>query len=186
MPVTIIKEDGSGLANANSYATVADGNAYANERLRVDSWTTATDDDKARALIMATRQIDTEIQFNGYKNSQTQALQWPRRLCPDPDSDQMSVILGGAGQIGPYLPENIVPPLVIQATCEQALVNLKAERSGDAQGQGIEEIELEGAMRIKFSNGEAPLPISRDVLHLLDKYGMAIGSGSAVVKLKRA
>jgi hypothetical protein len=185
MAVTLIKETGAGLTNANSYASVADGDAYANERLRATDWTAATSDDKARALIMATRLIDQEIQFNGYKGSQTQALQWPRRLCPDPDSDQLSIILGGSVSSGPYLPENVVPLAVVQATCEMAIQNLKAERLGDSQGEGIKSLEITGALAVEFSQGAAPLAITRDVQNLLAKYGRVVGAGGGVVKLSR-
>ena len=187
MPVTIVKEDGTGLTNANSYASVADGETYANERLKNAAWSNATDDDKARALIMATRQIDNGMQFNGYKNSQSQALQWPRRLCPDPDSDQLSIILGGGDTAGPYLPENVVPPLILQATCEQAVMNLRGDRTGDSQSAGVDKIEIVGAVKIDFSDASTqPLPLSRDVLFMLEKYGNAMGDGGGVVKLQRA
>lgn len=183
---TVTKETGAGLANSNSYASVADGDAYAASRLYSSSWVNATQTQKEQAVIMASRTIDQEIQFNGYKQSQQQAMQWPRRLCPDPDSDENSVILGGGLGGGPYLPENTVPSLVVQATCETALQLLKSDRTGDAQGQGIKRVSLEGAVEVEFAEGmEAPLPITRDALHMLSKYGQAIGAQSGVVKLVR-
>jgi len=65
MTLTLIKEDGTGLADANSYASVADGDAYHAGHLYATAWTAATDVQKAVALVMASRLIDAEWQFNG-------------------------------------------------------------------------------------------------------------------------
>ena len=47
MALTLIKEDGTGRADANSYASVADGNAYHDGHLYASAWTGAGDDQKA-------------------------------------------------------------------------------------------------------------------------------------------
>ena len=85
MALTLVKEDGTGKANANSYADVAGADSYFEGHLYATAWTAATSTQKAAALVMATRLIDAEFQFNGYKLLSTQALQWPRERCPDPD-----------------------------------------------------------------------------------------------------
>lgn len=185
MALTLIKEDGSGVAGANTYASLADGNAYAEARLYVDEWNAATDAQKNAALVMATRMIDSEIQFGGYKVDQLQALQWPRRLCVDPDSDQISAF-PSSGMSGPYLPEDAVPKAVVDATCELAIQLLKSDRTGDAQGEGIKRVDLAGAIEVEFQPGTAPLALTRDVINLLSKYGRAVGAMSGVVKLQRA
>ena len=85
MALVLIKEDGTGLANANAYANAADGDAYHDAHLYASAWTGATTANKEKALVMATRLIDAQFQFNGFKRLSTQALQWPRRECRDPD-----------------------------------------------------------------------------------------------------
>lgn len=75
MPVTIVATVGS--ASANSYLTVAEGNDISNNCLGTFPWQTATDDNKARALINATRYLN-ELRFIGEKVTKTQALLWPR------------------------------------------------------------------------------------------------------------
>ena len=42
MALTLVKEDGSGKADANSYADVADGDAYFEGHLYGSAWTAAT------------------------------------------------------------------------------------------------------------------------------------------------
>jgi hypothetical protein len=61
----------------NSYASVAEANYFFEDRMDVTTWTSATDIDKAKALVSATRQIDKE-RFVGSATSSTQALSFPR------------------------------------------------------------------------------------------------------------
>src|SRR3954466_15851659 len=85
MALTLIKEDGSGLSDSNSYADVADGDAYFDGHLYPSAWVLSASDRKEQALVMATRVIDAAYRFNGWRTSDAQALQWPRTNCPDPD-----------------------------------------------------------------------------------------------------
>src|SRR5258708_34057857 len=85
MPLILIKEAGSALTNSNSYASAADGDAYHLGHLYASAWNTASLTAKEAALVMASRAIDSVYQFNGFKSSNGQSMQWPRRFCPDPD-----------------------------------------------------------------------------------------------------
>ena len=67
MALTLIKEDGTGKVDANAYANAADGDAYHDGHLYATAWTAATLANKEKALVMATRLIDAEFQFNGVK-----------------------------------------------------------------------------------------------------------------------
>ena len=110
MPLTLIKETGAGLSDANSYATAADGDTYHDGHLYATSWTAATTGSKEKALVMATRLIDGLFQFSGFKRMSTQALQWPRRECRDPDIEN-GVVPGLLLVRGPFLDETKVPAL---------------------------------------------------------------------------
>lgn len=68
---TIVQEDGTGLANANSYATEAELSTYATDRGVTISGTAAV------LLIQAMDYIE-QMDFIGSKYSSTQALVWPR------------------------------------------------------------------------------------------------------------
>ena len=48
MALTLIKEDGTGKADANSYADLTDANAYHDGHLYATAWTAATDASKSR------------------------------------------------------------------------------------------------------------------------------------------
>lgn len=129
MALTLVKEDGTGKADANTYALVADGDAYHDGHLYATAWTAATTENKEKALAFATRLIDAEYQFNGAKVSASQALQWPRDDCPDPD--------GRRSNSDGFLAADAVPRAVVQATCELARELLIADRTAAPPGEGI-------------------------------------------------
>ncbi len=64
-------------ATANSYVTLADANAYFETVPDSATWTNKTDDQKNRALISATRWIDS-LNYLGDRCDEDQALKWPR------------------------------------------------------------------------------------------------------------
>jgi hypothetical protein len=74
----LVVETGAGLVNANAYATVAEGDSFAEDHLYASPWVDATSDNKRKALIFATRLLDEQTAWRGYKATDTQALQWPR------------------------------------------------------------------------------------------------------------
>lgn len=67
----------AGASNANSYLTVAGADSIANGMIGTLGWSSATSDDKARALITATNGLET-LGWTGTRTSATQALSWPR------------------------------------------------------------------------------------------------------------
>lgn len=72
--MALIIEDGSGVAGANSYATVAEARAYALARgLSLP----AADADVEKALVLACDKIET-YRFKGNKTDEANALEWPR------------------------------------------------------------------------------------------------------------
>lgn len=72
----LVVEDGTGLANAESYLSVDDANAY-HTKFRNAAWGGEVPDLEA-ALRKATQFIDASFRFRGCKLTTTQALQWPR------------------------------------------------------------------------------------------------------------
>ncbi len=171
MPLTLIKEDGTGKADANAYANVADGDAYHAGHLYASAWTAASADQKAVALVMASRLIDAEYQFGGTRSVATQSLQWPREDCPDPDAGDM-------------VAETMVPKAVIQAACELARELLIVDRTAAPAGEGLKYYNNAGVQTGYDKTDTRPI-ISAVVQALLAKYGALIKSKSGSVKLVR-
>lgn len=182
MALVLVKEDGTGKADANSYAEAADGDAYFEGHLYATAWTAATDEKKAAALAMATRLIDAEYQFNGFKAHDAQALQWPREKCPDVDASVVSVsVLGWVGDN--YVEPDLVPSAVVQATCEMARELLIVDRTAAPPGEGI---DTNTNLGTKYSKSDTRPIISHVAQAMLSKFGALLDGGSGAVRLVRA
>jgi len=195
MALVLIKEDGSGKADANSYAEVADGDAYFDGHLYSSAWTGAAAERKAAALVMATRLVDAEYQFNGYKAHDAQALQWPRERCPDPDRDLVtSTTLSPV--LTNFVPSTLVPQAVAWAVCEMARELLIADRTAAPAGEGVESTatsthtktsssDTSSSSETKYSKSDTRPIICRVAQAMLSKYGALIDGGSGSVQLVR-
>ena len=171
MPLTLIKEDGTGKADANAYANVADGDAYHAGHLYASAWTAASADQKAVALVMASRLIDAEYQFGGTRSVATQSLQWPREDCPDPDAGDM-------------VAETMVPKAVVEAACELARELIIVDRTAAPAGEGLKYYNNAGVQTGYDKTDTRPI-IPAVVQALLAKYGALTKSKSGSVKLVR-
>jgi hypothetical protein len=184
MALTLIKEDGTGLPDANAYADVADCDAYHDGHLYATAWTGATDVQKTAALVMATRLIDGEYQFNGLRSYSTQALQWPRVNCPDPDKAPIPV-LTSLLLYDPFVPFSIVPLAVVEATCEMARELLIADRTASPPGEGLKSTTASGTATVYDKTDTRPV-ISAVSQALLIKFGSLVSAKSGAVRLVRA
>ena len=195
MALTLIKEDGTGKADANSYASVADGDAYFEGHLYATAWTAATSGTKAAALVMATRLVDSQFQFNGYRAHEEQALQWPRERCPDPDRNAVGSSLQSP-VLSSFVASDEVPKGVVEAVCEMARELLIADRTAAPPGEGISSQQSSTSSHdssggsssqtsISYSKEDTRPIVSRVAQAMLAKYGAVIQGGSGSVRLVR-
>ena len=176
MALTLIKEDGTGLSDANAYANAADGDAYFDGHLYASAWTAATTANKEAALVFATRLIDAEYQFHGYSANAEQALSWPRQRCPDPDESR--------DDDDGYLPSDAVPKKVVQATCEMARELLILDRTTAPPGEGLKYQNV-GSDQTGYSKTDVRPIISHVAQAMLAKFGTLVRSKSGSVALTR-
>jgi hypothetical protein len=199
MALTLVKEDGTGKTNANSYAGAADGDAYFEAHLYAQAWTNADTGAKETALVMATRLIDSMCQFSGRRAHSTQALQWPREECPDPDRGQTrsTVVVPLSDS---FVPNNIVPKPISDATCEMARELLIADRTAPVPGEGVDEVQHsessssdDGTNKTssatstttKYDKGDKRPIISQVAQAMLSKFGSLVKAGGGPVRLVR-
>jgi hypothetical protein len=183
--LTIIKEDGTGRPDANTYASAADGDAYHEAHVDASAWTAATLAQKEAALAMATRLIDACWQFNGWKKTPTQALQWPRFGVPDPDRPAAAVPALEASAPGTFDPDSL-PPALVQATCEQARALVIEDRTADPAGEGLRQMALTGVLSLMFDPADRRPILTTVVRRLLSRLGTPIPDKPATVRLHRA
>lgn len=124
--MALILEDGTGLSNAESFASVAEATAYFAGRGKADAWDAV--DDKEAAL----RNASDYIQFTyagrwaGKRLTSAQALDWPRSGVYDEDSRA-------------YVSESIVPRRVKNACIELALKSASGELVSDLGRETLSE-----------------------------------------------
>lgn len=110
--MALIVEDGSGLEDAESYASLAAADAYwGNYNNTV--WALASTAAKEAALRDATAYLDENVRWRGAKVSQTQGLGWPR--------------VGAVDDEGFTIASNVIPTQLARATIRLA----KEALSGD-------------------------------------------------------
>jgi hypothetical protein len=145
-----------GAANANSYATRAEGDTYHEGHLYSDDWTGATTATKEEALVMATRVLDEMYTWAAWSVDPDQALQWPRSGVMD--FLYLSTILDTA-----------IPPKLKDATCELARQLIAADRTADNQvdAQGVTSLSV-GSISLAFKeSGITSKPIPDSVRRMI-------------------
>lgn len=154
MAVTIEATPGS--PDANSYATIEEADAYFATRIKGETWSEASEDEKAAGLITATRILDSlsvahrrlirngTTQYNlvgrqwtGAPAMDDQVLAWPRS--------------GMRSRIGRAIPADIIPKELKEATSELAWQLYLSDRTLDSEAvvQGISSVTA-GSVSVSF------------------------------------
>jgi hypothetical protein len=183
--MTLVKEDGTGMSNANTYASVADGDSYHEAHLYASDWTGATTATKEAALAMATRLIDGSYQFNGFKYTTEQALQWPRELCHDPDRNEGVYTALTSSRRRRDFDVDQIPVQVVQACCEIARELIKADSTDAVDGQGLSQLSIAGAINMQFHKGDKQPTIPDTAQLFLMKLGRYLKQNAGTAKLTR-
>lgn len=136
----LIVEDGTMPAGANSFASLADADAYHAARL-TEAWADSlAGDKKEAALIRATDWLNRKVRWEGCKTTRKQRMAWPRT--------------GVATRGGP-VPSDEVPAEVVEACCELAGFFVEQDylapldRGGDIASLSVDVISI-------TYNGTAP------------------------------
>lgn len=155
MVATIIKEDGSVVAGANSYVTVAELTTFASNRGKTIAATNEED-----LLIQAMDYIE-QYNFKGCKLTQDQPLQWPRAWV---EVD------------GYYLDSDVIPQLLKDALCQCAIaIDEDNDPLQDAPRQTIR--EQVDTLSVEYAPNASAVVINKKILHTIRKL-LAGGSNS--------
>lgn len=101
MAITLIKEDGTGLVDANIYADLADADQYLENTDRKTAWRTNSSKERSAALIQGADYLDQTYRnrYLGERFSSTQRLEWPRIDVFDELGNPLDPAAGVAGSI---------------------------------------------------------------------------------------
>lgn len=135
--MALITEDGTGIANAESYCSVADASAYHSARGNT-TWATISTTEMEQALRRATDYIQQvyRSRWTGYRKTTTQALEWPRFNAPFVNGD--------------YYSNTIVPVEVKNACAELAWKAAQGELAPDIEQKTKR--EKIGPMEVEYAD----------------------------------
>ena len=174
-----------GGSSSNSYLDVSTATAKSDERLGTLNWTTATSDQRIRALITAAGYLD-QLSWIGDRAATTQAMAWPRT---------------GATCGEKIYTSTVIPPEVLEAQYDIAEMLLGTPGAINASSSvvgelvpGVPNSSLKRAtldvLELEFLPGGAP--VRKNVLtilpHLSDLLGclcLSVGS-SSTIRVRRA
>jgi hypothetical protein len=172
--MSLIVEDGSARADSESYASVAQIDAYHAARGNAQ-WAALTVTEKEQAARRATDYLLQmyRTKWKGARASLNQALDWPRLEVQLDDV--------GFGRMPYYVPFNTIPQQVIQATAEMALRAAAGELAPDLQRTVAE--KTIGPIKTVYASG-APEYVRYRAIDMLLKPLLA--SGGMGIRLERA
>lgn len=128
MALELIKEDGTGKPDANTYADLDDASVYLEATGRRDTWLAAETSARRVALYNATQYMDARFRgrYLGERASataDTQALEFPRE--------------GLLAPSGNLIDPADIPAEVVNACIEYAFVALSGELTPDTSGRSV-------------------------------------------------
>ena len=134
-----------GDASANSYCSRAVADTYHSNRLHSSTWTNASEDTKDASLIMATRVLDQQFTWAGFRTYPgVQALEWPRTGLLNEEGDQA-------------LDPTTIPLRLQYATAEFArlLIDSDTTVASGVAGGAITKLKA-GSVQIDYASGVVP------------------------------
>ena len=175
-------EDGTVVAGADSYISLANAKTYHTAHDDPTDWTSASDAEKCdgkmecrrcekeSALKYGAATLDGAFDWDGQITSATQVLAWPRADCSDRE--------------GRTPADNVIPQQVKDAQCELAVVHLGTVLTSTYDRDGMVASEQAGPVKIEYQDGapgEATWPY---ILRLLN--GLALRRSSVAIDIERA
>lgn len=153
------------LANANSYATAAEGDTFFVTYLNASAWTGAVTATKESALVLATRDLNAE-EYVGTNNTLVPGFKWARSGVVDLE--------------GNAIDEDSIPSFITEATFELALVYLQSAsvQTGSTALSNIKRV-VAGSVQVEFFLPQSVEPFPPRVQRLLAPY-LLPGAGDSI------
>lgn len=167
--MALVVEDGSGLANAESYASADETAAYFTLRGKGDAWSDLEDQEAALRLATDYMAQVYRGQWAGMRTTATQALDWPRTDVPWEDSPA-----------GVYA-SDVIPVEVKQACMELALRTASTDLLADTGRETLSEsVDVISVTYAKGSSQQTQFAAVNALLKTL------LVGGGGVIPMERA
>lgn len=171
MALTVVVEDGSGLSNANAFASVAEITAILDEDIYAAAWPALLNDQQSAVAVRATRLIVEDVALRGwrwwgYPISSLQALPFPRAGLFDRE--------------GYPIASTIVPTDIKRLVAEFCEIIAGVDRAAAANGPAEQSVTM-GRTSVTYAlpsgGSTAPVVPNRlysSILHLVDRVVIAV------------
>lgn len=153
----------AGATDANTYCTLVEATAYFDTQLYRSNWQGSVTDEQNRALLTATRLLNENFEWNGYKRTEEQSLPWPQY-----------------GQVDPYgfdVDYTTIPQFLKDATAELAGHLIGSDRTAEDDTRGFKELQA-GTLKLVVDKGDRKKVIPDSVLNMLRSYGTILNTAS--------
>lgn len=171
MAFTFTVEDGTGLAAATSYVSVADADDILIVNIHAySSWNALTTTQKEYLLAWASRYLDAHADWYGTKTVETSGLRWPRTGVTDRD--------------GIALSSTAIPKQLKVATAEMARYLISEDRSTERSQDAIKMLKAD-VVEIEFIEGYRLPQIPSHLTYLIDGLGILRGGKPNFAKITR-
>jgi hypothetical protein len=167
---TLVLEDGSGLSNSNSYASVAEADAILDPQNNTTTWDALDDATKSNLLIWSTRLLDQHLRWTGTRATEDQALRWPRYGVYDRDGYQYD--------------SDIVPQPVKDATAELARYLASEDRTVEDETRGYRRLKA-GSVEMEIDRLDRTKVLPDSVLAIVGWLGEAVEQQGRFARLVR-
>jgi len=173
MAFSYVIEDGSGVAGANGYVTLAAASDYIEANANAFLvWDALSDDQKERVLVWATRYIEYRMAFEGTKLNETYILAWPRSYAYDHENILIT--------------DTTIPIRLQYAIMELTRFLLARDLGEPLDSAGIEKLVVD-VIEITFTTGYTAITIPNDVFLLIEDLGsVKNANGSSFGKIVRS
>ena len=161
-----------GDASANSYVETAEADLYFDEAIGKDAWPAAASDTRDAAVISASRYLDQYMDWNGYRTTDTQRMDFPRNGVTDRD--------------GLLYSDTTIPELLKQAVFELAYY-LVVNGGINFVDQTLDRVKV-AVIDIKFTAKSIDIGIPLFIENMISHLGSSLVSGlgrAHTVRLER-
>lgn len=168
--MTIIVENGTVVANANSYVSVVDADTYFLNRNN-SVWASLDPVIVKPACLIQAQDYMLQAyrtRWQGFRTTINQTLDWPRFEVMSLDAP------GGYGPAPYFYPPNVIPQEIINAQCELAVRASQSELAPDIDR--IEKSVKVGGITVDYDNDFAPVVSFRAVDLLLRPFFTGFGT----------
>ena len=173
--MSLVVESGAGLADAESYISAAEHQAYCNAR-GLGYGSEAEIEQQARRAADYLGQV-YRLRFKGYRTTSVQALDWPRAAVEKPD------LPGGFGIYPGYYGQDEIPVELKRAQSELMVRAAAGDLAPDVE-RLQKRVRVEGAVEVEYEPGAPAVTRFRAVDNLLAPL-LLTAAGSDSVRLVR-